>query len=369
MKRITLSPRGRLARRLDICIILFMWFMIFTIDVLSFNNKLVFPLILVIVLLLVFQLKGNFMDIAKAESTNDLTNMVIFGSKLSSESSRSQHATTPSETMQHVIIIVMENKGYDQVIGSPDAPYQSKLAKDYASVYRYYGVYPDSLPNYISIISGYPYITNDKDPGTRAPLKEHTIVNLLESRNLTWKGYFEDMPNICHLKDSGKSGYIVHHNPFVYFDIRNEDRCNNIVGLEEFLKDLSSGALPNFSFIVPNNIHDTHDSTVADGDKWLSTFVPKIINSPIFNNTALFIVYDEGKKHDKSGFGNGLYGVTGGRLPLILVSPLANNGYVSSSEYTHYNLLSTVEKMLNLGNLGKGDAAAKPMTDLFRNRS
>ncbi|MGB5091356.1 MAG: alkaline phosphatase family protein [Nitrososphaeraceae archaeon] len=309
------------------------------------------------------------MDIAKAESTNDLTNMVIFGSNLSSESSQSQHATTPSETMQHVIIIVMENKGYDQVIGSPDAPYQSKLAKDYASVSRYYGVYPDSLPNYISIISGYPYITNDKDPGTRAPLKEHTIVNLLESRNLTWKGYFEDMPNICHLKDSGKSGYIVHHNPFVYFDIRNEDRCNNIVGLDEFLKDLSSGALPNFSFIVPNNIHDTHDSTVADGDKWLSTFVPKIINSPIFNNTALFIVYDEGKKHDKSGFGNGLYGVTGGRLPLILVSPLANNGYVSSSEYTHYNLLSTVEKMLNLGNLGKGDAAAKPMTDLFRNRS
>src|SRR5512133_163224 len=103
MKRITLSPRGRLASRLDICIILFMWFMIFTIDVLSFNNKLVFPLILVIVLLLVFQLKGNFMDIAKAESTNDLTNMVIFGSNLSSESSQSQHATTPSETMQHVI--------------------------------------------------------------------------------------------------------------------------------------------------------------------------------------------------------------------------------------------------------------------------
>jgi len=337
-----------------------------TIDVLSFNNKLVFALILVMVLLLVIQLKGNFMDIAKAESTNDLTNMVIFGSNLSSESSQSQQATTPSETMQHVIIIVMENKGYDQIIGSPDAPYQSKLAKDYASVSRYYGVYPDSLPNYISIISGYPYITNDKDPGTRAPLKEHTIVNLLESRNLTWKGYFEDMPNICHLKDSGKSGYIVHHNPFLYFDIRNDDRCKNIVGLDEFLKDLSSGALPNFSFIVPNNIHDTHDSTVADGDKWLSTFVPKIINSPIFNNTALFIVYDEGKKHDKSGFGSGTYGVTGGRLPLILVSPLASEGFVSSVEYTHYNLLSTIESILNLGNLGKGDKISKPMTDLFK---
>jgi phospholipase C len=339
-----------------------MWSMQFTIDVLSFNNKLVFSLILVMVLLLVSQLKGNFMAFSKAELTTSLTNLVI----LSSESGQSQQATTPSESMQHVIIVVMENKGYDQVIGSPDAPYQSKLAKDYASASRYFGVYPDSLPNYISIISGYPYITKDKDPGTLAPLKEQTIVNLLESKNLTWKGYFEDMPNICHLKDSGKSGYIVHHNPFVYFDIRNDDRCRNIVGFDEFLKDLSSGALPNFSFIVPNNIHDTHDSTVGAGDKWLSTFVPKIINSPSFSNIALFIVYDEGKKHDKSGFGSGTYGVTGGNLPLILVSPLASKGFVSSVEYTHYNLLSTIESILSLGKLDKGDKISKPMTDLFK---
>ena len=328
----------------------------------SSNNMLVFPLILVVVSLLIFQVRGNFMDFVKAESANH-TN---FDSNLSSESGQIQQATNKTNRIQHVIIVVMENKGYDQVIGSAEAPYQSKLAKAYASASRYYGVYPDSLPNYISIISGYPYITIDKDPGTLAPLKEQTIVNLLESRNLTWKGYFEDMPTICYLKDSGKSGYIVHHNPFVYFDIRNNDRCKNIVSLDEFSKDLTSGALPNFSFIVPNNIHDTHDSTVAVGDKWLSTFVPKITSSPIFNDTALFIVYDEGKKHDTSGFGSGTYSVTGGRLPLILVSPLANNGFASSGEYTHYNLLSTIESILNLGNLGKGDTISKPMTDLFK---
>jgi phosphatidylinositol-3-phosphatase len=329
---------------------------------LSTNNMLIFPLILLMVLVLIFQVRGNFMDFINAQSAN-ITN---FGSNLSSESGQTQKATNATDRVQHVIILVMENKGYDQVIGSPDAPYQNKLAKTYASASRYYGVYPDSLPNYISIISGYPYITTDKDPGTLAPLKEQTIVNLLESRDLAWKGYFEDMPNTCYLKDSGKSGYIVHHNPFVYFDIRNDERCKNIVGLDEFFKDLTTGALPNFSFIVPNNVHDTHDSTVATGDKWLSTFVPKIINSSIFNNTALFIVYDEGKKHDNSGFGSGTYGATGGRLPLILVSPLANEGFVSSVDYTHYNLLATVEKILNLGNLGQGDAATKPMTDLFR---
>jgi phospholipase C len=314
----------------------------------------------IIVFFLIPQIKTDFEILtAQAES--------IISSTL--DSSNTNSSSNLNNGIVHVIIIIMENKGYTEVIGSPDAPYQNELAKKYSSASKYFGVYPDSLPNYISIIAGYPYLTKDKDPGTMTPLKNPTIVNLLQSKNLTWKGYFEDMPDVCHLKDSGKSGYIAHHNPFVYFDIRNDDRCKNTVGLDNFYKDLSNDTLPNYSFVVPNNIHDSHDSTVADGDKWLSTFVPKIINSKAFNNTTLFIVYDEGQKHDKSGFGSGTYAVTGGRLPLILVSPLANNGYVSPTEYTHYNLLATVEKILDLGNLGKGDAAAKPMLDLFRGLS
>jgi phospholipase C len=272
-------------------------------------------------------------------------------------------------SINHIIVLVMENKGYTQIIGSSDAPFQNELAKKYASASKYYGVFPDSLANYISIISGKPYITQDKDPGELSPLKEQTIVNLLQSKNMTWKGYFEDMPSSCYLKDAGKSGYIAHHNPFVYFDIRNDDKCKNTVTLDTFYKDLSSGTLPNFSFVVPNNIHNTHDSTVADGDKWLSTFVPQIINSPIFSSNALFIVYDEGQKHDKSGFGSGDYAVTGGHLNLILVSPVAKAGFVSTNQYTHYNLLSTIENMLDLGNLGKGDAISEPMMDLIRSKS
>ncbi|MGI0032623.1 MAG: alkaline phosphatase family protein [Nitrososphaeraceae archaeon] len=323
----------------------------------------------IFVLLFTTSIKDDFIGhIGKAEV--NLTNITMNNSGLSGSNTTQINMNTPlNNSIKHVVIIVMENKGYKQVIGSADAPYQNQLAKNYASASKYYGVYPDSLPNYISIISGYPYLTEDKEPNTMSPLKEHTIVNLLQSKNLSWKGYFEDMPRVCHLKDSGGSGYIAHHNPFVYFDLRNDDSCKNTVGLDEFYKDLSNQTLPNYSFIVPNNIHNTHDSTVTEGDHWLSEFVPKIINSVTFNNTALFIVYDEGKKHDESGFGSGTYAVNGGRLPLLLVSPFANKGFVSSHEYTHYNLLTTVEKILNLGNLGKGDATAKPMKDLFRTLS
>lgn len=326
-----------------------------------FRHTLIICLGLVLIILSVSGFRYNFINNnANAQTEINFTDKAIDPNINSGQGQKSINGS-----IQHVILIIMENKGFGQVIDSPEAPFQNQLAKNYASASNYYGIYPDSLANYIAIISGYPYITKDKDPGTLAPLNEPTIVNLLQSKNLTWKGYFEDMPTACDIRDSGKSGYIAHHDPFVYFDIRKDDRCKNIGGLDDFTKDLSNGNVPNYSFIVPNNVHNTHDSTVAEGDKWLSTLLPKITNSAIFNNTALFLVYDEGQKHDNSGFGSGTFAAKGGRLPLILVSPLAKSGFVSMGEYSHYNLLATIEKILNLGNLGKGDAQSRPMMDLF----
>jgi phospholipase C len=68
-------------------------------------------------------------------------------------------------------------------------------------------------------------------------------------------------------------------------------------------------------------------------------------------------VYDEGSSNDTiSG---------GGQVPVILVSPFAKAGYVSHIEYSHYSLLATVEEIFNLGSLGRSDASASAMGDLF----
>ena len=51
-----------------------------------------------------------------------------------------------------------------------------------------------------------------------------------------------------------------------------------------------------------------------------------------------------------------------------IISPLANNGYAPQGIY-NFNLLFPVEKILDLENLGKGDATAKPMIDLFKGQA
>ena len=79
--------------------------------------------------------------------------------------------------------------------------------------------------------------------------------------------------------------------------------------------------------------------------------------SSSFAKTALFIVYDEGSPNDVSG--------GGGHVACILVSPFAKAGYVSDTDYSHYSLLATVEKLFGLGTLGRNDSTAAPMSDLF----
>jgi hypothetical protein len=111
--------------------------------------------------------------------------------------------------------------------------------------------------------------------------------------------------------------------------------------------------------ITPNICDDAHSCPLSTGDHWLSTTVPRIINSSSFASMALFIVYDEGTSN------LGPNPASGGKVVCILVSPFAKAGFVSGTQYTHYSLLSTFEALLGLGNLGRNDATAAPMSDLF----
>ena len=57
-------------------------------------------------------------------------------------------------TIDHVVIIVMENKAASRILGADDAPYFNRLAKDHALAANYHAVTRPSLPNYLALTSG-----------------------------------------------------------------------------------------------------------------------------------------------------------------------------------------------------------------------
>ncbi len=50
---------------------------------------------------------------------------------------------------QHVFVIMMENTGYDSLVGNPNAPWINSAIAKYGVATSYFGVYHPSQPNYI----------------------------------------------------------------------------------------------------------------------------------------------------------------------------------------------------------------------------
>ena len=248
-------------------------------------------------------------------------------------------------TWKHVVWIVMENHADYQVMGSASAPYINHLASQCGYASQYYAITHPSLPNYIAMTSGGTQgVTDDNAPSSH-PLNVPSIFSQLGS---DWKSLQESMPSNCLKTSSGQ--YAVKHNPAAYY--------TNIAAACA-AQDVPLGAQPDisakFTFITPNMCSDMHDCAVNAGDTWLSTWVPRILDSPEYKsgNTAVFITFDEDDMTQTN------------RVATLVISPSTQAGLTNASRFDHYSLLRTTEEMLGLPPILGGAATAASMRSAF----
>jgi hypothetical protein len=150
------------------------------------------------------------------------------------------------------------------------------------------------------------------------------------------------MPSNCGLVSA--DSYAAKHNPAVYY-MRQGDRaaCRaDDQPFSHFAAVLGGGDLPTYTSITPNICNDMHDCSVATGDQWLSTWVPRILASPAYldGTTILFIIWDEPTP-----------------VANVVVAPSVQPGTVSAVQVNHYSLLRTTEEVLGLPLLGQASSA------------
>ncbi len=251
----------------------------------------------------------------------------------------------------HIVLIVLENRDYGEVIGSLHMPILNALAKQYVLLTNDFAVRHPSLPNYIALVSGDTQkITSDC---TDCFVNATNLADLIEASGRTWKAYQENMPSPCFVGDANP--YAQKHDPFIYFDsIRlNPTRCNNsIVPLPQLDSDLASNQLPNFSFIMPNLCNSGHDCSLDIADKWVGQMVTRLQASPALGNNSLIIItFDEGNEKSTASC-CGMGSKAGGQVATVLISPLAKPGITDATPISHYGLLKTILLAWNLPNLG-----------------
>ena len=281
--------------------------------------------------------------------------------------------TTVVTSVKHVIVIMMENHSYDDIIGKADAPYLNSLARDHSVATSYYGVVSPSLLNYMAATGGNTFFSdNCQLVSGSCSTNARSIVDLLESSGKTWKSYQESMPSACYT--GNKYPYAEKHNPFIHYDlIRNDPaRCAKIVPYSQLASDL--GSLPTYAWITPDLCHDMHDtcnvddSSVKSGDKWLSAEVPKIEGSPSCQPAGaclIVITFDESSLTDEGQPDAAEAGEQDNHLLTMFILSGVRQHIESKVRYNHYSLLKTIEQVLDLGTLTSNDAKAAVMTDML----
>src|SRR5205823_5249309 len=161
----------------------------------------------------------------------------------------------------HIVVVIEENHSYEQIIGSPQAPYINSLARAGALFTNSHAVTHPSEPNYMAITSGSTRgLSSDACPfGT----SHASLGSELIAAGLSYADYSESMPSQGY-HGCGSGEYARKHNPAANY---TKLPATANATFAAFPRDFAR--LPTVSLVVPNLLDDMHDGTMAQADTWL----------------------------------------------------------------------------------------------------
>jgi hypothetical protein len=242
----------------------------------------------------------------------------------------------------HVMVVVMENKNYSDVIGQSNQPFTNSLATQYGLATQSYAVTHPSLGNYIDLVSGqHPGNANDDGPPSSHTYSYTTLADQLHSAGISEKAYAENLPGD---PTNDSYPYVVRHFPWVYFPGSSSMPIANASSL---VSDLNGSGAPAFVWYTPNVVNDEHDGSVQQGDNFLRSLIPSVQSTNWYKSGGQIIVtWDESNSDSANG---------GGRVATIVVSAaLKASPKQSATMVDTTGLLNSIEDVYGVGHLASG---------------
>lgn len=237
--------------------------------------------------------------------------------KISPSSSKSDHDKKKAQKFKKILHIIFENEVFSWTMG--DA-YWKVLARRGRLLTNSHGITHPSLPNYAALVAGDFFGLSDEDFYN---INTTTIYDLLDASGLQYATYAEQYtpvatkrgPNDCNNElflgpldntnpDWNSPVYRRLDVPALLFSTYTSsyERCTKIYNASaQFDTDVFSHKLPEYSFYVPDMLHNGHDPE-SDSDyahqsttsgMWLNAFLDLYLDELTAQGTLVVASFDE----------------------------------------------------------------------------
>jgi phospholipase C len=207
---------------------------------------------------------------------------------------------------------------------------------------------------------------SDPVPSIHDPLPPNgTIFDLLNAHGISWTDYYSDLPQIA-----------------IFLPVFAANHAH-VAKVDKYFADAAAGTLPAFSLVDPNFTSGSEENPqdVQLGEVFAARVINAAMHGPAWPKTLLVWVYDEhGGYYDHvppppavrpdavppmltSTDVPGAYDRYGFRVPAVIVSPYARQGYLSHVVHDHTSILKLVETKWNLPAMTYRDANADNLLD------
>ncbi|KAK3945500.1 hypothetical protein QBC46DRAFT_302541 [Diplogelasinospora grovesii] len=254
-----------------------------------------------------------------------------------------------------IVQIWLENTNFNASAADPNMQW---LTSQGILLTNYFAVTHPSEPNYAAVVGGDNF-GMDNDDFNRFPANISTVVDLLDTKGISWGEYQEHLPypgfegfNFSN-QATYANDYVRKHDPLILYDsvASNSSRVRQIKNFTSFTADLEAKTFPQWSFVTPNMTNDAHDTNITFAASWARGFLEPLLNNTYFmNNTLVVLTFDENEEYP---IPNRVYTILlGGAIDKSL------HGTTDDLYYNHYSAISSVSVNWGLPSLGRWDCDA-----------
>jgi phospholipase C len=185
-----------------------------------------------------------------------------------------------------------------------------------------------------------------------------TIGSELDAKNLTWRYYAA--------ASSDPQSYVWSAYQAISSVYNGPEWTTNVISPpQQFLSDVAAGTLANVTWITPTCANSDHLGCQSNtGPQWVASLVNAVGESKFWKTSTIFVMWDEwGGWYDHVPPPYEDYDGLGIRVPLLMISPYAADGYVSHVQYEHGSILRYIEDTFGLPRLAASDTRANSPGD------